>query len=57
MDLALSEDDVVTLREMLHDYIPQLEREAARTDWKPLRHQLAKRQELCERLLAQLGGA
>jgi len=56
MDLALSDDDVVTLRGLLHDYLPQLQREAARTDAKPLRHVLIKRQTLCEQLLVQLGG-
>jgi hypothetical protein len=56
MDLSLNDDDVVTLREMLRDYLPQVEREAARTAWKPLRHELVKRQTLCERLLTELGG-
>jgi hypothetical protein len=56
MDLALNDDDVVTLRGLLHDYLPQLQREAARTDTKSVRHVLITRQTLCERLLDQLGG-
>ena len=56
MDLALDDDDVVTLRELLQDYLPQLRREAARTDSRSLRHLLVKRQILGERLLARLGG-
>jgi hypothetical protein len=56
MDLALNDDDVLTLRELLHDYLPQLQREAARTDPKSVRHVLITRQTLCERLLDQLGG-
>ena len=56
MDLALNDDDVLTLRGLLHDYLPQLQREAARTDDKSVRHLLVKRQTVCEQLLAQLGG-
>jgi len=56
MDFALNDDDVETLRGFLHDYLPQLQREAARTDSKSVRHILVKRQTLCERLLNQLGG-
>ena len=57
MDLTLNDDDVVTLRELLHDYVPQLQREAARTDSKEMRHVLITRLTLCERLLEQLGGS
>jgi len=57
MDLTLNDDDVVTLRELLHDYVPQLRREAARTDSKEMRHVLITRLTLCERLLEQLGGS
>jgi hypothetical protein len=54
MRLELSDDEVVTLRSFLHDVLPQLTNEVARTEARPMRHELLKRQELCERLLAQL---
>jgi hypothetical protein len=57
MDLRLNDDDVLTLRGFLHDYLPQLQREAARTDSKEVRHILVTRLTLCERLLEQLGGS
>jgi hypothetical protein len=57
MDLTLSDDDVLTLRGLLHDYLPQLQRETARTDSKEVRHVLVTRLTLCERLLEQLGGS
>jgi len=57
MDLTLSDDDVPALRGFLHDYLPQLEREAARTDSKEVRHLLVTRLSVCERLLEQLGGS
>jgi hypothetical protein len=54
MDLTLSDDEVQTLQGLLHDYLPELTFEAARTDGAELRHILVKRQTLCERLLQQL---
>lgn len=56
MQLTLSNDEARTLRDILHDYLPDLRREAAGTDLasRELRHELIKREELCERLLAGL---
>lgn len=54
MDLKLSDEEVTTLRGVLHDYLPELKFEAARTEGGDLRHELLKRQALCERLLEQL---
>lgn len=54
MRLDLSTSDVGVLHDLLQAYLPAVRREAARTDDHDLRHQLILRQELCERLLAQL---
>ncbi|HET6573083.1 MAG TPA: hypothetical protein VFG68_05745 [Fimbriiglobus sp.] len=56
MQLTLSAEEARTLRDVLHDYLPDLRREAAGTDLasRELRHELVKREELCERLLAGL---
>jgi hypothetical protein len=51
MQVDLSETEWHTLRELLHDYLPQLRLEVARTDAVQFRHELVKRQEVCERLL------
>lgn len=51
MQVALSEQEWHTLREMLRDYLPQLQREVARTEVAELRHELVKRQEVCEVVL------
>ncbi len=54
MTLDLSNTEAQLLREVLETYLPDLKREIARTDAKPLRHDLVLRQELCERLLDRL---
>lgn len=54
MTLELTDDEAQQLREMLEDYLPQLKREVARTDVHTLQHAMARRQELCERILARL---
>ena len=54
MMLDLTTDDARMLRELLEDYLPSLQREAARTEAKTLRHELTLREELCERLVARL---
>ena len=57
MDVTLSDDEVQTFRELLHDYLPGLKFEVARTDAREIRHVLVQRQELCERLIGQLDAA
>jgi hypothetical protein len=56
MQLTLSDDDARMLRRVLEEWLPDLRREAAATDLgsRDLRHELFKRQELCERLLNDL---
>jgi len=55
MQLLLSDDETVLLRDLLADYLPALMREAARTEQHQLRHLMVQRQDLVERLLEQLG--
>jgi hypothetical protein len=55
MQLDLTEPETDTLRDLLLAYLPELEREVARTERHTLRHVLVQRQELVERLLQQLG--
>ena len=57
MQLTLTDDDAHTLRDLLRDFLPELRFEVARTDSHDFRHILVKRQELCERLLAELDRA
>ncbi len=54
MQLDLTDEEAHILRELLHDYLPELKLEVARTDARAMRHLLLKRQELAERLLEQL---
>ncbi|HEY7481349.1 MAG TPA: hypothetical protein VH680_12610 [Gemmatimonadales bacterium] len=55
MQLLLSDDETVILRDLLDDYLPALRREVARTEQHELRHLMVQRQDLVERLLEQLG--
>jgi hypothetical protein len=55
MQLVLTEDETVLLRDLLADYLPALRREVARTERHELRHVLVQRQDLVERVLEQLG--
>jgi hypothetical protein len=57
MQINLSDADALILRELLEDYLPALQREAARTEAKALRHALVLREELIDRLLFALKGA
>ena len=54
MQLILSDDETALLRDLLADYLPALQREVARTEQHELRHHMVQRQELVERVLAQL---
>ena len=56
MQLILSDDDTALLRDLLADYLPALRREVARTEQHELRHLMVQRQDLVERVLAQLSG-
>ena len=57
MQLDLTDEEAHILRELLHDYLPELKLEVARTDARAMRHLLLKRQELVERILNQLAQA
>lgn len=54
MNIALTEEEARTLRQFLHDHLPELRLEVARTDARDMRHVLSKRVELCERILGEL---
>ena len=54
MRIDLTDDEARTLGAMLRDYLPSLRFEVARTDQHDFRHELVKRQDVCERLLGLL---
>jgi len=54
MQLTLTNREVEILRDLLRDYLPDLKREVARTEQHELRHLFVERQELVERMLAQV---
>jgi hypothetical protein len=54
MQLILSTEETVILRDLLSCYLPELRREVARTDQHDFRHLLVQRLDLAERLLDQL---
>jgi len=56
MDVTLSDDEAQTLQGLLHDYLPGLKFEMARTRGSEILHVLVKRETLCERLLDELRG-
>jgi len=55
MRFELSPEEERVFRTLLHDYLPDLRREVARTDAREFRRELQKRQDLLERLLTDLG--
>lgn len=54
MQLHLTDQEAHDLHDLLHDYLPALRREVARTDAKEFRHLLVQRLDLAERLLVDL---
>lgn len=54
MQLTLSSNEAVLLRDLLADYLPALRREVARTEQHDLRHLMVQREDLVERLVAEL---
>ncbi len=54
MQLNLTDKEAHVLRALLHDYLPSLRLEVARTDAREIRHELVERQDVCERVLELL---
>ncbi len=54
MQIHLTDREARDLHDLLHDYLPALRREVARTDSREFRHLLVQRLDLAERLLVEL---
>jgi hypothetical protein len=54
MQIQLTDQEARDLHDLLHDYLPTLRREVARTDSKAFRHLLVQRLDLAERLFEDL---
>ncbi|HEY3287050.1 MAG TPA: hypothetical protein VGJ96_08015 [Gemmatimonadaceae bacterium] len=54
MQIHLTDQEAHDLHDVLHDYLPTLRREVARTDAKEFRHMLVQRLDLVERLVEDL---
>lgn len=54
MNLDLTETEARILQAFLRDTLPALRHEVSRTEQRDVRHLLAEREELCERLLMEL---
>ena len=54
MQIHLTDQEAHDLHDLLHDYLPTLRREVARTDDREFRHLLVQRLDLAERLLEDL---
>jgi len=57
MHIDLKDNEAHELRALLKDYLPELRMEVARTEARDFRHELIKRQEVCERVLELLDEA
>ena len=54
MQLQLTDQEAHDLHDLLHEYLPMLRREVARTDSKEFRHLLVQRLDLVVRLVQDL---
>jgi len=56
MHLDLTTEEAATLKGVLRDCVVDLKREISRTEKHDFRHELVLREDLCEKLIVQLGG-